>query len=288
MWLFYSFICAISDSFASLFNKKLVSKKQDPFSVSVFIHAFGSIAMLTIAIITSEKILSLSANAFWFMLLTSIFVAAAGVILLMSLRKGDLSLIAPIQTITPLLILIIAIFFLAETPKPIGLIGIFLIIFGGIILDKDPKESIGSIFSRIVSYKPALLGVLAASLYAFASVFDKAGLKLVTVGVWVLYVYFFVFLLLLPVVILKRRKQFLNLRRDKKLILGSSIFSVAAVYFQLLALQTALVTYVLSIKRLSSVFAVLLAYLFLNEKNALSRIKGAVVMVVGAILIGLS
>lgn len=288
MWLFYSFICAISDSFASLFNKKLVSKKQDPFSVSVFIHAFGSIAMLTIAIITSEKILSLSANAFWLILLTSIFVAAAGVILLMSLRKGDLSLIAPIQTITPLLILIIAIFFLAETPKPIGLIGIFLIIFGGIILDKDPKESIGSIFSRIVSYKPALLGVLAASLYAFASVFDKAGLKLVTVGVWVLYVYFFVFLLLLPVVILKRRKQFLNLRRDKKLILGSSIFSVAAVYFQLLALQTALVTYVLSIKRLSSVFAVLLAYLFLNEKNALSRIKGAVVMVVGAILIGLS
>jgi uncharacterized membrane protein len=55
-----------------------------------------------------------------------------------------------------------------------------------------------------------------------------------------------------------------------------------------LALKTALVTYVLSIKRLSSVFAVILAYLVLKEKKALFRLKGAILMVVGAILIGIS
>lgn len=288
MWLFYAILCALSDSLASLFNKKLVSKKQDAFSISTFIHGFGSVIIVLVALMTSENLLKLPGNAVWLILLTAAFVAAAGVILLLSLKKGDLSLIAPIQTITPLIILVIAIFFLSEAPKPIGLLGIIMIILGGIILDKDPKESLKSIMSRIVSYKPALLAVAAAGLYALASVFDKAGLKLVTIGVWFFYVYLFTFLLLLPIVLVKKRREFVNLKKNKALIVGTTIFSVAAIYLQLLALKSAMVTYVLSIKRLSSVFAVLLAYLFLNEKRALLRFRGAIIMVIGAILIGLS
>jgi uncharacterized membrane protein len=288
MWIIYSVLCAFSDSLASLFNKQLVAKKQDAFSISVFIHGFGAITMLVIGIITSEKLLGLPLNALLLLIATAASAAAAGVILLLALKKGDLSLIAPIQTITPLLILIIAIFFLDETPKPIGLLGIMLVVIGGILLDKSPKESFRSIMIRIVTYKPALLGVAAAALYALASVFDKGGLKLVSVGVWIFYVYFFVFLFVLPFVLIKKRKEFIKLKQQKALVLSSSVFSVAAIYLQLLALKTALVTYVLSIKRLSSVFAVVLAYIVLNEKKALFRLKGAVLMVVGAILIGIS
>lgn len=288
MWIIYSILCALTDSIASLTNKKLVSKKQDPLSVSVFIHGFGAISMLIVGIVLGDKILNLPIQALGLLILTAASAAAAGVILLYSLRKGDLSLIAPIQTVTPLLILIIAIFFLNEAPKPIGLLGILLVVVGGIYLDKDPKEKLSSIMKRIVTYKPALLGVLAATLYAIASVFDKQGLKLVTVGVWIFYVYFFVFLFILPLVLLKKRKEFINLNKHKSLVIASSVFSVSAIYFQLLALRTAMVTYVLSIKRLSSVFAVILAYIFLGEIKALYRLRGAVVMVLGAILIGIS
>jgi len=288
MWIIYSVLCALSDSIASLTNKKLVTNKHDPLAVSLFIHGFGAISMLIVGLVIGEKILSLTPMALFLLLLTAASAALAGVILLYSLRKGDLSLIAPIQTITPLLILIIAIFFLNETPKPIGLLGIFLVVIGGIYLDKNPKEKLRSIMIRIVSYKPAMLAVAAAALYALASVFDKGGLEIVSVGVWIIYVYFFIFLFLLPVVLLKKRKEFEKLKNDKALIMASSIFSVAAIYLQLLALKTAMVTYVLSIKRLSSVFAVVLAYVFLNEKRALYRLRGAVIMVVGAILIGIS
>jgi uncharacterized membrane protein len=288
MWIVYSVLCALSDSIASLTNKKLVSKKQDPLSLSVFIHGFGALSMLIVGIVVGDKLLNLPIKASGLLVLTAASAAAAGVILLYSLQKGDLSLIAPIQTVTPLLILIIAIFFLSEAPKPIGLLGIFLVVLGGIYLDKDPKEKLSSIMKRIVTYKPALLGVAAAALYALASVFDKGGLQLVTVGVWIFYVYFFIFLFILPIVLVKRRKQLLKLKEHKSLAISSAIFSVAAIYLQLLALRTAMVTYVLSIKRLSSVFAVILAYLFLDEKRALYRLRGAVVMVIGAILIGIS
>jgi uncharacterized membrane protein len=244
--------------------------------------------MLIVGIITSEKLLNLPLNALLLLIITAASAAAAGVILLLALKKGDLSLIAPIQTLTPLLILIIAIFFLNEAPKPIGLLGIMLVVAGGVLLDKSPKESIRSIMVRIVTYRPALLGVAAAALYALASVFDKGGLKLVSVGVWIFYVYFFVFLFILPIVLIKKRREFIKLKEHKALVLSSSIFSVAAIYLQLLALKTAMVTYVLSIKRLSSVFAVILAYIVLNEKKALFRLKGAIIMVIGAILIGIS
>ena len=288
MWIIYSLLCALSDSIASLTNKKLISKKQDPMSVSLFIHGFGTLAFLILAVVTSQKLFPIGSNLLALLIITAAATAAAGVILLMSFRKGDLSLIAPIQTITPLLILVIAIFFLKETPSPLGLFGIILIVVGGILLDKNPNETLGSIAKRIISYKPALLGVAAAALYALVSVFDKAGLKITTLGVWLFYVYFFIFIFILPIVLIKRRRELVKLKDNKLLLLASAFFSVSAIYLQLLALQTALVTYVLSIKRLSSVLAVILAYFVLKESRALFRLKGAAIMVLGAILIGLS
>ncbi len=288
MWIIYSLLCAFTDSIASLTNKKLMSKKQDPLVVSVFIHGLASIGFLVAAIFLGQNILKVSPTALIFIIITAIFGAAGGVVLLMSLQKGDLSLIAPIQTITPLLILIVAVFFLNETPRPIGLLGIILIIFGGIYLDKNPHEKLSSIMKRIVTYKPALLGVLAAIFYAMASVMDKFGLRNTTVVIWIFYVYFFIFLFILPIAIKQRKNEFRKILNHKTLLISSSFFSVIAIFFQLLAIQTTMVSYVLSIKRLSSVFAVILAYVFLSEKRALYRLRGAIVMVIGAILIGIS
>lgn len=55
MWLIYSIACALSDSIESLTNKKLISKKQDPMSVSLFIHVFGTLAFLVLAVLPSQK-----------------------------------------------------------------------------------------------------------------------------------------------------------------------------------------------------------------------------------------
>jgi len=288
MWLIYSIACAFSDALANLFNKQLVSKKQDPVSISYFVHGAGALSFLLLAILQSKKIFAVSPILLFWVILTALSAAAAGVIILVALRKGDLSLLSPIQTVTPLMVLIISIFFLAETPGPIGLIGIILVVVGGIYLDKDPKEKLSTILKRIVTYRPALLAVLAAALYALAAVFDKGGLELTTASLWALYVYSFIFIFLTPVVIIRKAKGLKNLTKDKSLLAASAIFSVGAVYLQLLAIQTKYVSYVLSIKRLSSLIAVLLAHFVLKEKRALFRLRGAVVMVIGAILIGLS
>lgn len=288
MWLIYSILCAFSDALANLFNKQLVSKKQDPISLSYFIHGIGALSFLLIAIMQSKKIFEVSPNLLLWIILTAISAAAAGVIILIALKKGDLSLLSPIQTVTPLMVLVISIFFLAESPGPIGLAGIGLVVVGGIYLDKDPKEKFSSIIKRIFTYRPALLAVLAALLYALAAVFDKGGLELTTAGLWALYIYSFIFIFLTPIVIFRKAKGIRKLGNNKILLSSATIFSIGAVYLQLLAIQTKYVSYVLSIKRLSSLIAVLLAHYVLKEKRALFRLRGAIIMVIGAILIGLS
>lgn len=288
MWLVYSLLCAFSDALANLFNKQLVTKKQDPVSVSYFIHGAGALSFITLAIIQSKKIFDVSPILLLWIILTALAAAAAGVIILVALKKGDLSLLSPIQTVTPLMVLIISIFFLAESPGPIGLLGILLIVVGGIYLDKDPNEKLSSIMRRIVSYKPALLAVLAAALYALAAVFDKSGLQLTTASLWALYIYSFIFIFLTPLVLIRKGRGLKKLGDNKTLLLSSAVFSVGAVYLQLLAIQTKYVSYVLSIKRLSSLIAVILAHYVLKEKRALFRLRGAIIMVIGAILIGIS
>lgn len=288
MWLIYSIACAFSDAIANLFNKQLVTKKQDPVSLSYFIHGFGASSFIILAFLQSKKVFAVSPSLLFWVILTALSAAAAGVIILIALKKGDLSLLSPIQTVTPLMVLVISVFFLSERPGIVGLIGIILVVIGGILLDKNPKEKYSTIMKRIVTYKPALLAVLAAALYALAAVFDKNGLQLTTASLWALYVYSFIFIFLTPVVIYQKGKGLKKLGDNKLLVFASAVFSVGAIYLQLLAIQTKYVSYVLSIKRLSSLIAVLLAYFVLKEKKALFRLRGAIIMVIGAILIGLS
>jgi uncharacterized membrane protein len=51
------------------------------------------------------------------------------------------------------------------------------------------------------------------------------------------------------------------------------------------AFSLGLIGYVSALFKMSSVFALLWAFLFLQEKNVRRRLPGAVVMVIGAILI---
>ena len=288
MWLIYSISCAFSDSIASLGNKKLVSHKLDPVAISYFVHGLGAFGFLMLAIYSGQNILGISPLSLGLVMLTAALASVAGVLILVALKKGDLSLIAPIQTLTPLFVLVIAVFFLKQTPSPIGLAGILLVVLGGVFLDKNPHESLTSVLKRIVSYQPALLSVAAAFLYAVASVLDARGLQSTALGLWILYIYFFIFLFLTPVVIFSKRKSLPPLKAQLPLLIFVTCFHVMALLFQFIAMGLKSVSYVMSIKRLSSVFAVLLAYIFLNEKRAVSRIPGAIIMVAGAVLIGLS
>jgi len=56
----------------------------------------------------------------------------------------------------------------------------------------------------------------------------------------------------------------------------------------MLAINLTLVAYVISIKRLSIIFSVIFGFLLFKEKGFKERLTGAIIMVLGVILITLS
>jgi uncharacterized membrane protein len=64
-----------------------------------------------------------------------------------------------------------------------------------------------------------------------------------------------------------------------------SLFTTGSYLFHYIALSLTLVAYVVSIKRISSVIAVLLGYYFLNEPNVRQRLFGSIIMFLGVMLI---
>ena len=67
-----------------------------------------------------------------------------------------------------------------------------------------------------------------------------------------------------------------------------TFFGAAALAFNMIAITYMLVVYVISIKRLSTVFSVLWGKLFFKEQNIRERLVGTLIMVAGVLLIALA
>ncbi len=287
MWLIFALACAVCDAFAAYFLKQLMHKKLHPLSVSIFVHGIGFVIFFAMLLVIGKP-LAINSDYLLLAILTALIAALAGIVILTSLKKADLSLVSPIQTLTPVIVLLLASVFLSETPRPLGVFGIFLVVMGGIILDKKPNEAFRALLRRIIHYQPALLAFFGAILFGVTSVLDKLALQTLDPLVWITYLYGLIFVLLLPFQIMKKPSLKAKKTGVVLFLIMCVIFSVLAIYFQMAAIKVGDVSYVMSIKRLSTVFAVVIAMVLIQERQAVHRLRGAMIMVSGAILIGLS
>jgi drug/metabolite transporter (DMT)-like permease len=63
------------------------------------------------------------------------------------------------------------------------------------------------------------------------------------------------------------------------------LFFALMTVFHMLAVQLVIVPYMISIKRTSSIFSVLYGHFLFKEKNIKERLLGALIMLIGAVLI---
>ena len=83
----------------------------------------------------------------------------------------------------------------------------------------------------------------------------------------------------------KNFKMFLN---GLKTLLPMGLFSGLGMVSQMTALQLALVSYVISIKRTSAIISVCWGHWIFKEKGFKERLWGTVLMVIGVLLIALT
>ncbi|MBP7133977.1 EamA family transporter [Patescibacteria group bacterium] len=219
-------------------------------------------------------------EGFW----SAILITGALNILIMFARMkarelSDLSLVASIDSTTPFFVLINGMIFLREYPSKQGVIGILLLVLGMLIIGYGSK--------MIQKNTKGLYWALCAALVSSVSLlFDGLIARKGTIALGLGCVFLFAGI---GNALLAYRFERISWSKI------SSVFSMSLICALLIAVANITIAYtyrylpiayVGSLKRLQIPFTIILAYIFLNEKeNLKSRLLGGTVMALGSTLL---
>lgn len=198
-----------------------------------------------------------------------------------SYNISDATLVYPITTASPLLVVIWAKVFLNEKVTSLGLFGISIILVGVIIMHST-KTKIR------LDTKGIIFAVLSAIFYSFGAVVDKFG---VSNKNFMLYIYSLVFFMTLFLTIqagIRYSNHLAEFDKNKLYVLIGGVIIFLSFLSYRLGLIYMNVSYATSLRQINAVFGVLLGVYFLKEKLYLRRLIGTVIIFIGAFLIKLN
>jgi drug/metabolite transporter (DMT)-like permease len=219
-----------------------------------------------------------------YILITTAIEVSATILYFEALRHTDLSLAIPMLSLTPVFLIVTSSVILGEQTNGGGVVGILLILLGSFVLFRTHRKGVQSAFLD--------RGVLAMIAVAFLfSVNANMGKLLILhsdpfYGI-ALFCYcvagvFFAGAWL-------RKRSFPRPSRDYALpVLGTAAALVLSAVAINIALTMQIVPFVISLKRSSILFSVVMGWVAFRESRALRRFSGSLIMTAGILCIALS
>lgn len=286
LWFLFAFLTACFQSIRDLFNKTKL-REFDEYVVTISMTFFTAVSLSLLLFFLEIPTLG---NNFWRALFASgTLNAFALTMYVRAIKYYDLSLVTPITAFTPLFLLITSPLIVGEFPEALGLTGVVLIVAGSYILNlKEKDKGYFAPWRSLFTNPGSRLALLVAFIWSITSNFDKIGVQNSSPIFWPICVYLWISILLLPVVILKSRKNLppFNRRWLKLMIYG--FLNSLTIGCQMTALSLTLVAYVVSVKRTSALFSVIFGSLILKEEGIKEKLVGSIIMIIGVFFIALS
>jgi len=282
VWILFSLLNPISESLRSVFIKRS-SGKVDPILISWSNNVLPIIIFPPMLLLIDLKF----NEQFWLGFLCSGLIQIINAILYMrAISKGDISTVMPMLSFTPLVLLIVSPFTIGEFPSAIGLIGILLVVSGSYFLNLDLKKmSTLAPFKAIIKNKGTRYMLIVATLWGISGVFDKISITNSSVLQHITFMNLLVFCAMTIIVISQKKFDFPRMKETKADLFLVSLFTTGSFLFHYIAISLTLVAYVVSIKRITGVFSVLLGAYYFNEPNLRQRLAASLIMFTGVLLI---
>jgi uncharacterized membrane protein len=286
VWFIFAFLTALSASLKDVFSKKSL-KNLDEYVVSWSLTFFTLPFLFFLFFFIDVPEIG---NQFLLALIVSGTLNIIAVVIYMkAIKCSDLSVTIPIITFTPLFLLITSPLILGELPKVLGIGGVLLIVLGSYMLNfKQTQKGYLAPFKALIEERGPKLMLLVAFIWSITSTFDKIGVQNSSSLFWVIAINTFITIGLFPIMLFKTRNGLKQIKTNLKILLPISVFSAATSIFQMMAITMTYVTYVISVKRTSTIMSVLFGYFIFKEGNLKERLMGTIVMVIGVILISVS
>jgi uncharacterized membrane protein len=289
MWIIFALCAALLASFNPIINKRLLADTD----VSVVVwagQAFGLPLLGLNLILFFGPFPRVDGWFFIGILGSAILNTLAHLVATQALKEGDVSLVAPLFVFSPVVTLLVSSFTLRETPQLLPLVGVGMMILGAYLLAISSWHEAFEPLRAVVHQRALWLAIAASILWGITPVFEKTAIQhtfpenptAAAFGALLALT-----LILFPIMLSRADHPFRQMRVRSRGFIALGIIGGIAPLFGYAAFSLGLVGYVSAMFKMSSVFALLWAFLFLREKDVARRLPGALVMVIGAILIAI-
>jgi Predicted membrane protein len=227
---------------------------------------------------------------FWvYVILFGVSQTIATLSLSKALKLSDISIVTSLWKISLLFLVIFAFFTLQETPSFLGLFGIFVSVIGVYLLNiQKSRASVWAPLREIFVDRGLLYTLLSALFYAPSVVLIKQVIVHSDVYFANLMAYLAASLTILPLVLQRSTKHFVQIPRYWPSFFGMGLFACLSSVAMGIAYQLTLTSYVEAVKQTEILFALAIGYMVFHERARVRAIlPGSLTMMLGMILLKL-
>lgn len=195
---------------------------------------------------------------------------------------SEVSKVTPIFAFTPALLLVSSPLILGQVPSIAGAVGVVCIVAGTYFLETG--SGLLEPFRRLAEDRGVQLIFLVTVIYGITANIDKIGIDAGSAIFWTFTVHAVLSVLLFPVMVSRSPDWRTHIRGSARGLVLLGLTGGISIALQMSALNYLLVPYVISIKRVSIVLAVLIGALVFDE-DIEGRLFGSLLMLAGIVLI---
>lgn len=285
MWLFLGLASGFLHALQSMVSKKALE------GANQYLVAFAYSAFSLPFLLTSLVWLDLAPTNFafwWSNTATAVLNVIALIILMKALKIGELSLTIPFLAFTPIFLILTSSLMLGELPNSVGILGITTIVGGAYLLEMKKNGGILGPWKAFKSNKAAQLVLLVAFIYAISSNLDKIAVQNSNPITKLIIGQLIMVSIFIPLIHFKSSQKLREVKYYFKYFWPIGLLVALVLLAQMTALTLTMVSYVISLKRTSAFFSVILGFMVFKEKNIKPRLIGSALMVAGVLLISIS
>ena len=291
MWFIYSLLSAFFLALTDAFSKKALITENTPFIAWVRYTYAVPFLLLTVPFIEFPKIDST-------FILTCILLVPLEITAILlyveAIKISPLSMTLPFLSFTPLFLIMTSYLILGELPDKSGFVGILLVASGAYLLNIHTiRYGILEPLRAIRRERGSLLMIVVAFIFSITSNLGKIAIQHTNPLFFSVFYIILLSIALLPIMLFKNyrrqsefnnRIKFSNLFKEKNFFIIGICYAIMVIsHFKAVILIE--VPYMISVKRTSLIFGIILGAIFFRETNIKEKLIGGIIMITGLILI---
>lgn len=295
MWIGLTLLTAVCTAARDVASKRAV-RHSDPLLVAFGIALVPAVALGAVTLgptVLSGGMPTIGPGFITALVISGAINALATPLIVVALQRSDLSLVAPVTSLTPVFMIGTGVVVLGEMPGPAGVFGILVIVAGAYLLSVSERHlGLLAPFRALMRDPGTRVMLLVAFLYSISASYDKVGTAASSPLAWAASIHTVTAVVLGPLVVWRWRARRASGDASTAasftptpLILLAGVVTAVGAAAQMTAIMLTLAAYVIAVKRTSTLFGVLLGRSVFGEGRTGERLLGAAVMLAGFVLV---